>query len=63
VPTSWSILPGAWRVLLEYLHLHLVVTPGHYNPLEQLAYFSVVRSGSASLYSGTGLAKWIGGRG
>lgn len=42
VPTSWSILPGAWHVLREYLGLHLVTTPGHYNPLEQLAYFSVV---------------------
>jgi sulfoxide reductase catalytic subunit YedY len=42
IPTSWSVLPGAWHVLLSYLHFHLVVTPGRYNPLEQLAYFSVV---------------------
>ncbi len=42
VPTSWSILPGAWHALRAYLTLHLVVTPGGYNPLEQLAYFSVV---------------------
>jgi methionine sulfoxide reductase catalytic subunit len=42
VPTSWSILPAAWHALVSYLSLHLVVTPGHYNPLEQLAYFSVV---------------------
>jgi sulfoxide reductase catalytic subunit YedY len=42
VPTSWSILPGAWHVLRSYLGFHLVVTPGQYNPLEQLAYFSAV---------------------
>jgi methionine sulfoxide reductase catalytic subunit len=42
IPTSWSILPAAWHVLRSYLSLHLVVTPGRYNALEQLAYFSVV---------------------
>ena len=42
VPTSWSILPAAWQVLRSYLSLHLVVTPGRYNPLEQLAYCAVV---------------------
>jgi DMSO/TMAO reductase YedYZ molybdopterin-dependent catalytic subunit/thiosulfate reductase cytochrome b subunit len=42
VPTSWAIIPGAFHALLTYLSLHLVVTPGYYNPLEQLAYFSVV---------------------
>jgi DMSO/TMAO reductase YedYZ molybdopterin-dependent catalytic subunit/thiosulfate reductase cytochrome b subunit len=42
VPTSWSIIPGAWHALVSYATLHLVVTPGQYNPLEQLAYFSVV---------------------
>jgi methionine sulfoxide reductase catalytic subunit len=42
IPTSWSVLPGAWHALGSYLHFHLVVTPGRYNPLEQLAYFSVV---------------------
>ena len=42
IPTSWSVLPGAWHVLRSYLSFHLVVTPGRYNPLEQLAYFSAV---------------------
>jgi len=42
VPQSWSILPGAWHSLLEYASFHLVETPGHYNPLQQLAYFSIV---------------------
>lgn len=42
VPTSWSIIPGAFHALQSYVTLHLVVTPGRYNPLEQLAYFSVV---------------------
>ncbi|HEY5086626.1 MAG TPA: molybdopterin-dependent oxidoreductase [Gemmatimonadaceae bacterium] len=42
VPTSWSIIPAALHALRVYLSGHLVVTPGQYNPLEQLAYFSVV---------------------
>lgn len=42
VPTSWSIIPGAYHAALVYLSFHLVVTPGAYNPLQQLAYFSVV---------------------
>ena len=42
IPTSLSIFPDAWHALLSYLSLHLVVTPGRYNALEQLAYFSVV---------------------
>ena len=42
VPTSWSILHDAWRAMASYLSLHLVVVPGRYNALEQLAYFSVV---------------------
>ncbi|HEY8309377.1 MAG TPA: molybdopterin-dependent oxidoreductase [Gemmatimonadaceae bacterium] len=42
VPTSLAIIPGAWHALTSYLSLHLVVTPGRYNPLEQLAYFSIV---------------------
>jgi DMSO/TMAO reductase YedYZ molybdopterin-dependent catalytic subunit len=41
VPTSWSIVPGAWHTLVAYLHLR--VTEGHpFNPLQQLAYFAVV---------------------
>lgn len=42
VPGSWSVFPGAWRALVSYLSLHVVVTPGGYNPLQQLSYFSVV---------------------
>ena len=42
VPTSWSIIPGAWHALLQYASFHLVETPGAYNPLQQLAYFSIV---------------------
>ncbi|MEO9019367.1 MAG: molybdopterin-dependent oxidoreductase, partial [Gemmatimonadaceae bacterium] len=42
VPTSFSILPNAWHALTMYLSFHLVVTPGAYNGLEQLSYFSVV---------------------
>ena len=55
VPTSWSIFPGAWHALTSYLSFHLVVTPGRYNPLEQLAYFSIVFL-VAPLAIATGLA-------
>ncbi len=42
VPESWSIIPGAWHALLQYASFHLVETPGAYNPLQQIAYFSIV---------------------
>jgi sulfoxide reductase catalytic subunit YedY len=42
VPESWSIIPGAWHAFLQYASFHLVETPGAYNPLQQLAYFSAV---------------------
>ncbi len=55
VPTSWTIVPGAWHALLTYLHLRIVETPGAYNPLQQLACFSVVFL-LAPLQIATGLA-------
>jgi methionine sulfoxide reductase catalytic subunit len=42
IPTSWQIVPAAWHTLLQYLTLHIVETPGAYNPLEQLTYAGVV---------------------
>jgi thiosulfate reductase cytochrome b subunit len=45
VPTSWGIVPGAWGVFVHYATLHLPPEPNgfySYNPLQQLAYFSVV---------------------
>jgi DMSO/TMAO reductase YedYZ molybdopterin-dependent catalytic subunit/thiosulfate reductase cytochrome b subunit len=42
VPESWSIIPGAWHAFVQYASFHLVETPGAYNPLQQLAYFSAV---------------------
>jgi DMSO/TMAO reductase YedYZ molybdopterin-dependent catalytic subunit/thiosulfate reductase cytochrome b subunit len=42
VPASWSIIPGAWHALLQYASFHLVETPSAYNPLQQIAYFSIV---------------------
>ena len=45
VPTSWTILPGAWDVFVNYATLHLPPEPDgiySYNPLQQLAYFGVV---------------------
>jgi thiosulfate reductase cytochrome b subunit len=42
IPTSWQILPAAWHTLGRYLTLHVVRTPGAYNPLEQLSYATIV---------------------
>jgi DMSO/TMAO reductase YedYZ molybdopterin-dependent catalytic subunit/thiosulfate reductase cytochrome b subunit len=42
IPTSWQIVPAASHTLLHYPNLHLVETPGAYNPLEQLSYAGVV---------------------
>ena len=44
VPTSWSIVPGAFHAAATYLNGHLAEPkPGHaYNALQQLAYFAVV---------------------
>ncbi len=42
IPTSWHVVPDAWRALLSYLSFHIVETPGTYNPLQQLTYAVVV---------------------
>jgi DMSO/TMAO reductase YedYZ molybdopterin-dependent catalytic subunit/thiosulfate reductase cytochrome b subunit len=42
VPTSWSIIPGAWDALVTYASLDLPPGGGSYNPLQQLTYFGVV---------------------
>jgi sulfoxide reductase catalytic subunit YedY len=45
VPTSWQIVPEAWKVFVHYATFHLPPEPDgfyRYNALQQLAYFSVV---------------------
>ena len=45
VPTSWQVLPDAWRIFVYYATFHLPVEPNgffHYNALQQLSYFVVV---------------------
>lgn len=45
VPTSWTIVPQAWNTFVHYATFHLPVEPNgfyHYNPLQQIAYFSVI---------------------
>jgi len=42
VPQSWSVIPGAGHSFVQYASLHLVETPGTYNPLQQLSYFGIV---------------------
>lgn len=55
VPTSWSILPGAWEALVTYAHLRLPVGEELYNPLQQLTYFLLI-FGLAPLQIVSGLA-------
>jgi methionine sulfoxide reductase catalytic subunit len=45
VPTSWDIVPGAWRVFVHYATFHLPAEPDGfftYNALQQLSYFGVI---------------------
>ncbi|MEO6848637.1 MAG: molybdopterin-dependent oxidoreductase, partial [Chthoniobacterales bacterium] len=45
VPTSWEIIPDAWKTFVYYVTLHLPAEPNgfyQYNPLQQLAYFGVI---------------------
>ena len=45
VPTSFSIVPDAWNTFVAYANFTFPPEPDgfyHYNPLQQLAYFSVV---------------------
>ena len=42
IPTSWQIVPAAFHTLLRYATLHVVETPGAYNPLEQLTYAGII---------------------
>ena len=42
IPTSWEIFPNAFDAALVYLHFQIPHTEGLFNPLQQLAYFSVI---------------------
>lgn len=45
VPTSFQIIPDCWSVFVHYVTFNMPVEPNgffHYNPLQQIAYFSVV---------------------
>ena len=44
IPTSWSILPGAWHTLVTYITFHIPPSSAlhPYDPLQQLAYAGVV---------------------
>ncbi len=45
VPTSWQVVPDAWRIFVHYATFHLPVEPNgffHYNALQQVSYFAVV---------------------
>lgn len=58
VPTSWEIVPEAWKYFVHYATLRTPPEPDGfyaYNPLQQIAYFGVV-FGLAPLSIVTGLA-------
>jgi len=42
IPTSWDIFPRAWQSALMYLQLQLPPPGNPFNPLQQLAYFSLI---------------------
>jgi methionine sulfoxide reductase catalytic subunit len=45
VPTSWDVIPEAWRVFVHYATFHLPPEPNsfyQYNALQKLAYFGAV---------------------
>ncbi|MBA3246242.1 MAG: molybdopterin-dependent oxidoreductase [Actinobacteria bacterium] len=42
VPTSWSLVGGAWDDLVTYLSFELPPPGDPYGPLQQLVYFSIV---------------------
>jgi len=42
IPTTWQIVPDAWRILLSYLSFHIVEAPGAYNAFQQLTYAAVI---------------------
>ncbi|HVS93807.1 MAG TPA: molybdopterin-dependent oxidoreductase [Mucilaginibacter sp.] len=45
VPTSWSIIPDAWKVFVHYATFNMPAEPNgyyHYNALQQVSYFVVV---------------------
>src|SRR6185437_182658 len=44
VPTSWEIVPAAWKAFVYYATFHLPAEPNgfyQFNPLQQLSYFAV----------------------
>jgi DMSO/TMAO reductase YedYZ molybdopterin-dependent catalytic subunit/thiosulfate reductase cytochrome b subunit len=64
VPTSWSIFPEAWKVLVGYLHLQVGNQPhGTHNALQQLTYAGVVfLLAPLSIASGAAMSPAVAGR-
>lgn len=63
LPTSWSIFPGAWHTLVEYLHFHIPEAAGGHNPLQQLTYaFVVFVLAPLSIATGAAMSPAVAGR-
>jgi sulfoxide reductase catalytic subunit YedY len=45
VPTTWEIIPAAWKAFVYYATFHLPAEPNgfyQFNPLQQLSYFATI---------------------
>jgi DMSO/TMAO reductase YedYZ molybdopterin-dependent catalytic subunit/thiosulfate reductase cytochrome b subunit len=63
VPTTWRVVPEAWRVFVHYVTFHMPPEPDgfyQYNSLQQLAYFGVVFvQAPLSILTGLGMSPAI----
>lgn len=63
LPTSWRVFPGAWQVLVGYLHLQFADQHGLRNPLQQLTYAGVVfLLAPLSIATGAAMSPAVAGR-
>ena len=63
LPTSWSVVPEAWRVMVQYAHLRFPPQHASHNGLQQLAYAGVVfLLAPLSIATGAAMSPAVAGR-
>ncbi len=63
IPTSWSVFPGAVDAAKSYLSFHIPETEAVFNPLQQLAYASVILLlAPLQILTGIAMAPAVAGR-
>jgi len=63
LPTSWSLFPEAWEVLVGYFHLQFAAQHGVHNALQQLTYAGVVFVlAPLSIATGAAMSPAVAGR-